>query len=356
MLALERYGGLKATELKKIRRQNPKLGRDNEERQQIRRYRRAVKDAARGRLLESFAELDRLGAVVACPLGDQSDRLSEEYLRIAEEGHSLVVVAQTWNEVNRVNERVRARLRAKGLLVETETSVEALEHVDLTNAQKRDARFYPPKAIVVLNQPVGTIPRGAKGKFITTTERGVILDVDGTWHTLQNRSLDRITICQPRPIVLAHGDRLQLKANRRMASGATVSNGELVTVECLHADGRIALRDGRTLDPGYREFVPGYAVTSYGSQGKTVDYVLCSDSAVRAATNARQWYVTISRGRRGVRIFTPDKAALRENVLRSGNSRPHGTGRGSRPRSLHRDERNRQSPHRAKTGSRLRGV
>ena len=320
MLALERYGGLKATELKKIRRQNPKLGRNNAERHQIRQYRRAVKDAARGRLPESFAELDRLGAVVACPLGNQSDRLSEEYLRIAEEGHTLVVVAQTWNEVNRVNERVRARLRANGLLGETETAVEALEHVDLTNAQKRDARFYPQNAVVVFNQPVGSIPRGAKAKFITTTERGVLLDVERTWHTIQNRSLDRITVCQPRPIELAHGDQLQLKANRRMASGSTVSNGELVTVECVHADGRIALRDGRSLDPGYREFVPGYAVTSYGSQGKTVDYVLCSDSAVRTATNARQWYVTISRGKRGVRIYTPDKAALRENVLRSGNS------------------------------------
>jgi hypothetical protein len=62
-----------------------------------------------------------------------------------------------------------------------------------------------------------------------------------------------------------------------------------------------------------------YAVTSYGSQGKTVDYVLFSDSTVKAATNAQQWYVTISRGRRGVRIFTPDKEQLRENVFRFGH-------------------------------------
>ena len=66
-------------------------------------------------------------------------------------------------------------------------------------------------------------------------------------------------------------------------------------------------------------FLPGYAVTSYGSQGKTVDYVLFSDSTIKAATNAQQWYVTISRGRRGVRIFTPDKEQLRENLARSGH-------------------------------------
>src|SRR6185437_12175859 len=57
----------------------------------------------------------------------------------------------------------------------------------------------------------------------------------------------------------------------------------------------------------------------YGSQGKTVDYVLFSDSTIKAATSAQQWYVTISRGRRGIRIFTPDKEQLRENIIRSGH-------------------------------------
>jgi hypothetical protein len=79
------------------------------------------------------------------------------------------------------------------------------------------------------------------------------------------------------------------------------------------------LTDGRVLDASFREFLPGYAVTSYGSQGKTVDYVLFSDSTIKAATNAQQWYVSISRGRRGIRIFTPDKEQLRENILRSGH-------------------------------------
>ncbi len=50
-----------------------------------------------------------------------------------------------------------------------------------------------------------------------------------------------------------------------------------------------------------------------------MDYVLFSDSTIKAATNAQQWYVTISHGRRGIRIFTPDKEQLRENVTRSGH-------------------------------------
>ena len=96
-------------------------------------------------------------------------------------------------------------------------------------------------------------------------------------------------------------------------------NGELVAVKTVRSDGAVELTDGRVLDKSFREFLPGYAVTSYGSQGKTVDHVLFSDSTIKAATNAQQWYVTISRGRRGIRIFTPDKQQLRENVTRPGH-------------------------------------
>jgi ATP-dependent exoDNAse (exonuclease V) alpha subunit len=90
-------------------------------------------------------------------------------------------------------------------------------------------------------------------------------------------------------------------------------------VKSVRADGEVELADGRVLDKSFREFLPGYAVTSYGSQGKTVDYVLFSDSTVKPATNAQQWYVTISRGRRGILIITPDKQQLRENITRSGH-------------------------------------
>jgi hypothetical protein len=73
------------------------------------------------------------------------------------------------------------------------------------------------------------------------------------------------------------------------------------------------------MPPHFRQFTRGYAVTSYGSQGKTVDHVLFADSAVRAATNAEQWYVTISRGRKSVRIFTADKAQLAAKIRRDGH-------------------------------------
>ncbi|HOF69938.1 MAG TPA: MobF family relaxase [Verrucomicrobiota bacterium] len=321
LLAIERHSGVKPVELHRIRRQDPALGRDDEERDRIRAYRKAVESAAAGKVGESFGRLDKMGAIVACGLADQADRLADEYLRLTEGHASAVVVSQTWAEVHRVNSRVRDALKAKGLLGSTDATIQVLDRLDLTNAQKRDERFYPKDAVVVFNQKIRRGEPGAKGKLAGIVKAGVLVEVGGRFVTVSNKMLDRISVCLPRELAVAPGDRLHLKANRKLASGGRVTNGELVTVKSVCADGGIELTDGRMLDREFREFLPGYAVTSYGSQGKTVDYVLFSDSTIKAATNAQQWYVTISRGRRGIRIFTPDKEQLRENVTRSGHRR-----------------------------------
>jgi conjugative relaxase-like TrwC/TraI family protein len=319
LLAIERHAGVKPVELHKIRRQDPSLGRDVAERNRIRMYRKAVEAAAVGKLGDSFERLDKMGAIVACGIGEQADKLADEYLRLAEQNASAVVVSQTWGEVRHVNSRVRDTLKGKGLLGAVDSAVQALERMDLTNAQKRDMRFYPQDAVIVFNQKVRNAQPGAKGKLAGILKSSVLIEVGGKFVMVSNRLLDRITVCQAREIFVAVGDRLHLKANRKLASGGRVTNGELVTVKLVRADGGVELTDGRVLDKSFREFLPGYAVTSYGSQGKTVDYVLFSDSTVKPATNAQQWYVTISRGRRGIRIFTPDKQQLRENITRSGH-------------------------------------
>ncbi len=49
-----------------------------------------------------------------------------------------------------------------------------------------------------------------------------------------------------------------------------------------------------------------------------MDTVLFSDAQIKAATNRNQWYVSISRARKKIRIYTSDKEALRENICRLG--------------------------------------
>jgi conjugative relaxase-like TrwC/TraI family protein len=319
LLAIERYAGVKPVELHTVRRQDPALGRSKRESSEIRQYRKAVEMAAAGKLAESFERLDKMDAVVSCGFDEQADKLADEYVRLTEEKSSAVVVSQTWAEVHRVNSKVRDALKAKGLLGANDVAVKALDKLDLTNAEKRDKRYYPQDAVIVFNQKVRQAEPGMRGKLAGIVKAGVLVEIDGKCVTVPNKVLDKISVCLPREIHVTQGDKLHLKANRKLASGARITNGELVVVKSVGVNGDIELTDGRVLDKSVREFLPGYAVTSYGSQGKTVDYVLFSDSTIKAATNAQQWYVTISRGRRGIRIFTPDKIQLRENLIRSGH-------------------------------------
>jgi conjugative relaxase-like TrwC/TraI family protein len=317
--AIERYSGLRPAELNTIRRQDPKYAKAEKERQRIQSYREAVKAAADGDSEASFAALENIGAIVEDAADKMHDSLVRAYLNLAAQNQSALVVSQTRAEVSALNESIRTGLRSAGRIEDDEQVVPALASIDLTGAQKLDPRFYPNDHVLVFNRRIAGCDRGTRGRMLAANESGIIVEAGGKIRLVKPKHADHLTICTPKPLTLSVNDRLQLKANAKAVGGELLSNGEVVTVRKIRASGEIALEDGRVLLASYRQFVRGYAVTSYGSQGKTVDHVLFSDSAVRAATNSRQWYVSISRGRRSVRIFTPDKAELRRHIVRSGD-------------------------------------
>lgn len=318
--AIEKYAGLQPARLLQIRRQNPNLAESEDERKRIKEYREAVAEAQRGQHAQSFDRLNRLGVIAQCwSATEQRERLASEYLALTASGRSTVVVSQTWAEIHQVNERIRDGLRESGVIGEQDFTVTAYEKVDLTNAQKRDLRFYEPESVLKFNRKVGGFSKGDSAKLLKITPTHLVIESAERVGRIAFQQLDRFSVCRPKQLPLAEGDRLQLKANGKSDDGKELVNGELVTVQRGDERGCIRLSDGRTLPTNYREFVRGYAVTSYGSQGKTVEHVLFSDSAVKAATNNQQWLVTISRGTRGVKIFTQDKEQLRENVSRLGD-------------------------------------
>ena len=61
----------------------------------------------------------------------------------------------------------------------------------------------------------------------------------------------------------------------------------------------------------------GIAITSHASQGKTVDQVIVSvPVAAFSQTNEAQFYVSMSRARYAMHLYTDSKAALKEAVIR----------------------------------------
>ena len=123
----------------------------------------------------------------------------------------------------------------------------------------------------------------------------------------------RSTWAKSRELKVAAGDWLLLQANH----GKEFINGERVQVREI-SGGRITLTDGRVLPGTFNTFTHGYAVTSHSSQSKTVDDVLLvASSRSFGAVNREQFYVSISRGRKRVQVFTDDVELLARRVTDS---------------------------------------
>lgn len=320
--AIEKYSEVKPAEIRTIRRQDPKLGESAKERAAIRNYRAAVKAAAKGDVVESFDRLDRAGCIRELGVDQRREVLAAEYVAAVGRKERAIVVAQTREEVRAVNETIRAQLRATGKLGPG-AMLAACHPLDLGDAQKRDSRFYQAGQLACFLKSYGRFAKGDLCEIAGANQHGVVIIKNGRRSAVSYRYTDRLTVAAASKMEIACGDRLQLKFNGKSREGAPLNNGELVTVRRIRRDGSLVVEsDGgarKTLAPSQRLFVRGFAVTSYGSQGKTVDTVMFADAANRAATNANQWYVTISRGRKRVLVFTPDKEELRASTRRAGD-------------------------------------
>ncbi|OAM91188.1 conjugal transfer protein [Termitidicoccus mucosus] len=319
--AIEKHAGLKPAVLRSIRRQDPSRAGTSAERAFIRHYRNAVKLAAEGKTVESFDALDRLGCIREVAVEDYRNALASEYLAAVERKERVLAVAQTREEVRQTNEAIRAKLFEAGIIGRG-VRIDTCQPVDLNAAQKVDPRFYQSDYHVCFVRGYGRFAKGDICPVVGTDDHGVILEKDGVSSRVSFRYAERFIAAMPVSLEVAPGDRLQVKFNGNSREGHRINNGELVTVQSIADDGAVVVKDARgiekTMEPAQRLFVRGYAVTSYGSQGKTVDTVLMADAGNQAATHAHQWYVSVSRGRKQVIVFTPDKTTLREHVRQAG--------------------------------------
>jgi hypothetical protein len=98
-----------------------------------------------------------------------------------------------------------------------------------------------------------------------------------------------------------------------------VNNGATYEVEGFTREGDIKLSNGYVLPKNYGGLAHGYVLTSHASQGKTTDVALIAlGSESFSAASREQFYVSISRGREAVRLYTDDKEAMRDAIKESG--------------------------------------
>jgi ATP-dependent exoDNAse (exonuclease V) alpha subunit len=117
-------------------------------------------------------------------------------------------------------------------------------------------------------------------------------------------------------ISLAVGDVVRVTKNFAVGTHG-FKNNELCTVAAIDTE-NITMSDGRVMKRSAALHIDqGIAVTSHASQGKTVDEVIVSVPVEASSqTNEAQFYVSMSRARQAMHLFTDSIAALREAVVR----------------------------------------
>ena len=108
------------------------------------------------------------------------------------------------------------------------------------------------------------------------------------------------------------GDQIRVTAGFREGKNVFKNNDiaevrEVTDTELVLHDGRRMRRDGARIDQGV-------CITSHASQCRTVDQVV----VLPDGADAKGWYVSLSRARDAMHVYTRNKAALRQSVMQPG--------------------------------------
>ncbi len=304
---LQDYAGIKPAEVTRIIRQKSAA------------YRSAVQDLSEGAVGRAFAKLDRMGAFIEAESG-LADKLAADYVETIKRGKTALVVSPTHGEGGRVSEAIRERMRESGFVQGPDREVGQLRNLQLTEAERGDAARYLPGQII---QAVQNLPGLARGERATVDGRegGQVFVRTGSGGHLA-LPLDKarqFQVYEARALAIAAGDVVRITQNGQTAGKKqALNNGSLHRIAGFTPSGDLRLGNGWVIPRNFGHLAHGYVTTSHASQGKSVDEVMIAQSADSFGASSReQFYVSASRGKERIRVYTDDLPALRRAVERS---------------------------------------
>lgn len=288
---LEDEAGLRPAEIREIQRQKGQ-------------YKQAIEALSEDRTGEGFARLDALGWVREIREADRYEQLAADYVTTVQARESALVVSPTHREAERITQSIRQRLRASGHIKGETRRLTILQNASLTEGERQDTASYEQGDVLVFHQNAKGF---AKGQRVTVGASPPPVD-----------QAARFTVFHTDQLAVASGDVLRVTRNGKTADGKhRLNNGDLIQIAGFDRSGNILTDKGWTIDREYGHLAYGFVVTSHASQGTDVDRVFIGQSAESFPASSReQFYVSASRGRKQVTIYTDDKAQLLDAVRR----------------------------------------
>jgi conjugative relaxase-like TrwC/TraI family protein len=281
-------------------------------------YKRAVEQIGERKFGRAFGTLEKMGVLHEMPYEAREAALAKRYVELFEKTKSILVISPTHNECERVTQAIRRELKERGELGES-NKWRILRNLSWTSAQKRDGRSYERGLVVQVNKHVKGFSLGERLEVVKVGEKEVMVQgFNSEAKALPLEEPEAFNVFKKDALEICEGERIRITANGRTEDRHRLNNGDDHTVKTFSPDGKIVLENGWQLARDFEHLDYGYTSTSHSSQGKTVDYVLVAQSALNSAgaSDANQFYVSVSRGRLGVEIYTDSIEELRENVAR----------------------------------------
>jgi ATP-dependent exoDNAse (exonuclease V) alpha subunit len=154
-----------------------------------------------------------------------------------------------------------------------------------------------------------------------------IKNKQGEIRQLPKENPDCYEVYQLKEIGLSKGDKIRITKNGFDKDKRRLNNGQILEVETVRAKGAILLRNKQSkalyvLADDFGHISHAHCITSHSAQGRTTDVCLVSQPAATfSATDAKQFYVSVSRAREQTLVYTDDKEALLEAAAQAGDRR-----------------------------------
>jgi conjugative relaxase-like TrwC/TraI family protein len=339
---LQSEAGIASIQVSKIQRQKNKI------------YREAVGFLSCGEVNKGFSKLDKMKVIHEVSDKEKriemvaSDYVSSLYGDSVSGGKktgkgkkatSVLVVSPTHKEGEMVTAKIREKLKKEGIIESGEREFLSLKNKQLTVVEKQRVENYEAGNFVVFHQNVKGFKAGSRFEIVEGEKKQVggnenvgassvlLRRVDKEFVKerieekildLKNVDVERLNVYEPRKINVAKGDKIRITGNGKTNEGVNLFNGNVYRVEDFNYAGDIKLSNGRILSKEFGHVALGYVITSHSSQGKTVDRVIISQgSESLRASSMEQLYVSVSRGRKSVAVYTDDKKELLRAVSQS---------------------------------------
>jgi conjugative relaxase-like TrwC/TraI family protein len=312
---LVQTGAIESRELTEIRRQRGT-------------YRDAVASLAKGDTGDGIARLDELGAVREFPdARERGAALARDYVTSVKAGQSVLVVSPTHREAEVATAAIRGELRAAGMLggnpadkTDAGRMLGTLRPTHWTDAEKRDPVLYSSGMILQFHQNAkGVARKGERMAVVHDRDGKPSILLSGQASPLPVKYSDRYQVFREEITQVVPGESLRVTQNGRSKDGQhRLHNGSVHRLQGFSPEGDLVLENGWVVSREFGHLTYGYVGTSHSSQGKTVDRVLVAESADSfAAASREQFYVSVSRGRQSLAIYTDDRDGLRRSIERS---------------------------------------